>query len=78
MKVNECCANCKHRYDIKKWDYSHGGCEHTTPDGFICISEPIDGIAMWMVGLDANIDNCECYEPKEKADGRTGQRHPKP
>lgn len=60
------CANCRHQYDIRKWDYSHGGCEHTAPDGFICIGEPSVGIAVWIVGIDSDFGMCECYEPKEE------------
>jgi hypothetical protein len=28
------CATCKNRFDFSRYDYSHGGCEHTDMDAF--------------------------------------------
>lgn len=61
----ECCRNCKLRYDLKKSDYSKGGCEHTNPQGFICMAFADEGIAEWMYGVSEE-GMCECFTPKEK------------
>lgn len=57
--MTECCRTCRHRLDIEKWDYSHGGCVHEDVDGFVCTC--LD-TAIWMVGTDEDTDYCECYE----------------
>ena len=65
------CANCAHKYDIKKLDYLPSGpCKHSTPEGFVCMGFADEGIANWMTGLNAAGDICEMYRPKqeEKAD----------
>ena len=60
--VNECCNTCRHSYKLEKCDYSHGGCEHTNMEGYICMAFANERIACWMVGLDGENDMCECYE----------------
>jgi len=57
-----CCMNCRHCYVLEKLDYSHGGCEHSQPDGFICMALTDEGVASWMVGLDGRKNYCECWE----------------
>ena len=56
-------TDCKFRYKLMKFDYSHGGCEHSEPGGFICMAFENDGEAVWMVGTNGCF--CECYTPKE-------------
>lgn len=41
----ECCDNCKLCFKIEKLDYSHGGCEHSWPEGFICMACAKEGVA---------------------------------
>ena len=64
MKEN--CGNCRNRFELRKSDYSKGGCEHSQLDGFVCMAFAIEGIAEWMVGLDEEKDMCECYMPKRQ------------
>ena len=56
------CSTCKHRKILKKYDYSKGGCKHSTMEGFICLADDYEGIAIWMVGIKDG--GCECYEKK--------------
>ena len=58
----ECCMNCRNRYTLEKLDYSKGGCEHSKPDGFICMAFANERTASWMVGLEAEKGYCECWE----------------
>lgn len=55
------CATCKNRFDLRRFDYSHGGCEHTNMDGFICMAFADERTAIWMVGINEDSDGCECY-----------------
>lgn len=64
--MKECCATCNNNYKIEKSDYSHGGCNHSWPEGFICMAFANEGIATWMVGNDPNFGRCEVYSPKRK------------
>lgn len=64
--MKECCANCRRRYELTKFDYSHGGCEHTEMEGFICMAFADEGEAVWMVGLKAEVGLCELFAPKEE------------
>ena len=61
----ECCATCKKRLDLKKSDYSNSGCEDTTLEGFVCLAFASEGQAIWMVGLNEDLDMCECYQQKD-------------
>lgn len=62
---NESCASCGLKLDIKKMDYSNGGCKHSDPGGYICLAFRNDGQACWMVGHPAEQGMCECYIPRE-------------
>ena len=64
--MKECCASCRRRYELEKFDYSRGGCEHTEMDGYICMAFADEGKAVWMVGLNAEVGLCEVFEPKEE------------
>lgn len=66
--MKECCANCRRRYKLTRFDYSHGGCEHTDMDGYICMAFADEGEAVWMVGLNAETGLCEVFEPKEETE----------
>ena len=63
--MKECCNTCKKKFKIEKSDYSRGGCEHSWPDGYICMAFSNEGIATWMVGC-SDLGQCEVYEPKER------------
>lgn len=65
--MKECCANCRRRYKLVKFDYSRGGCEHTDMDGHICMAFADEGKAIWMVGFDERDGMCEVFSPKEEA-----------
>ena len=69
MKEN--CGNCRNRFKLWKSDYSKGGCEHSNPDGYICMAFANEGIADWMVGLEEEHGMCECYQPKESKHERS-------
>ena len=55
------CVTCNKRFDLKRYDYSHGGCEHTDMDGFICMAFADEQTAIWMIGVNEDADGCECY-----------------
>ena len=59
----ECCKNCKLRFELRKSDYSKGGCEYTTMSGFVCMAFANEGIAEWMCGISEEC-MCECFTPK--------------
>ena len=63
--MKECWANCRRRYKLTKFDYSHGGCEHTEMDGYICMAFACEGQAVWMVGCHEQFDLCECFVAEE-------------
>ena len=67
--MKECCANCRRRYKLTRFDYSNGGCEHTDMDGYICMAFADESEAVWMVGLNAETGLCEVFEPKEETEG---------
>lgn len=64
--MKESCANCRRRYKLTKFDYSHGGCEHTDMEGFICMAFASEGEAIWSIGLHENFALCEEYVPREE------------
>lgn len=66
--MKECCANCRRRYKLTRFDYSHGGCEHTDMDGYICMAFADERQAVWMVGLNAEKALCELFEPKKETE----------
>lgn len=57
----ECCATCRGRMDLVKFDYSDDGCGRTDLDGFVCMAFQNEGKAIWMVDVDEEKDHCECY-----------------
>ena len=61
MMRSECCATCNKNMQIEKYDYSHGGCEHTRYEGFACLAFIHEGLVVHMVGLDPNGGQCEMY-----------------
>ena len=66
--MKECCNNCRHKYDLVKFDYSKGGCEHTNMDGYVCAlfeNFKHDRKAIWMFGEDPEYGRCEMFEEKE-------------
>jgi len=65
FKVTPSCATCRHCYQVRKSDYSHGGCVTTPMDGFICMASRYDDIAIWMVGANADMEGCEEWEEKK-------------
>lgn len=64
--MKECCANCKFKMNIEKWDYRHGGCNHTPEQGYACLSFTDEGVVIWMIGCDENKDHCEAFVEKGK------------
>ena len=69
--MKDCCKNCKHYFPLVKFDYSHGGCEHSDMDGYICMAfaTPESGeppVAIWMVGEDPTTGMCECFVQKDE------------
>ena len=65
-EFKECCKTCRNRLEIKKYDYSKGGCVHSDPGGYICLAFSDEGIGVWMYGLVVGM--CECYAPNEDKD----------
>lgn len=63
--MSEYCATCKHRYNLKKLDYSNGGCVDTDMTGYICMAFADENIACWMVGQNEQTGMCEVYERKQ-------------
>ena len=63
-EIKECCDTCRNRLEIKKFDYSKGGCIHSDPGGYICLAFAYEGSGIWMYGLVEGM--CECYSPKEE------------
>ena len=64
--MKECCATCRRRYKLTKFDYSKGLCEHTDMDVYVFMAFADEGQAVWMVGSNECFDLCECYVPKEE------------
>ena len=62
--MDECCNSCKYCMRMKRYDYSHGGCEHSEMDGFACLVFEDEGIVIQMIGVDKNIGLCEGYSPR--------------
>lgn len=70
MGMNECCATCRHRYDLERLDYSNGGCEHTEMDGYICMAFADERQAVWIIRTYPLEEICECYKARRENDGR--------
>lgn len=63
--MDDCCANCRLRYDLIRYDYSGGGCEHSDVPGFACMIFADEGKAIWMYGVGEQ-EKCEHFTPKEE------------
>ena len=59
------CHNCKYRLELHKLTYKRG-CKHEKMEGFVCLAMADEGIANWMVGLDADDSKCEVWVRKER------------
>ena len=67
QNTRESCASCKKRLNLTKFDYLPvGGCKHTKLEGFACMAFANEGEVVWMVGIDENNDQCECYQRRKK------------
>ena len=68
--MKECCANCRRRFNLRIWDYSHPPRPRKANDvaGFICMAFSEEGEAIWMRGTNEERDLCECFEPKEETE----------
>ena len=64
-KLKPQCATCHKRFDLKRFDYSTIGCEHTDMDGFICMAFADENIAIWMVGINEDTEGCEVYTERK-------------
>lgn len=63
----QCCENCALRYEIRKSDYRPDGrCEHSAPEGYICMGFADERIATWMTGLNLESNMCEMFVSKNK------------
>lgn len=65
MAVEMNCKNCKHHMYLYKWDYSMGGCIHSTCDGFACTALADEGEIIHMVGNDEDTGYCEMWRKKD-------------
>lgn len=66
--MDECCATCKRRYTLVKWDYTdvrNSGVPKTQMEGFACTCFSNEKIIIWQIRTDPGMGMCECYEPKE-------------
>ncbi len=63
--MKECCSNCKHKMTLTKYDYSHGGCEHTEYEGFACTAFASEGDIIHMVGSNPDKGSCEMFMEKK-------------
>ena len=63
---NECCANCALCKMLEKYDYSNGGCKHSSYDGYACLAFVNEDIVVHIVGADINTEQCECWSPHKK------------
>ena len=57
--TKRCCSNCRKMKRLVKYDYSHGGCEHTEYEGYACLIFTYKGIVTHMVGCDPQVEYCE-------------------
>lgn len=60
-KKPECCANCKFKMDLQRYDYRRGGCKHTKYDGWACMMDASEGTIIHMVGLNEFEAHCEMF-----------------
>lgn len=64
--LEPCCATCRRCYEIERWDYTGGGCEHTKLEGHACTALSDEGRVLWMTGLNGEVEKCEMWEGREK------------
>ena len=65
--MNKCCNTCNKKKDLVRYDYSQGGCIHTSYDGYACMIFAHEGLIVHMTGCDPSTEQCEEYSPiKEK------------
>ncbi len=69
--MRESCLNCRNRFALERLDYSKGGCEHTSMEGYVCMAFADEGVANWMVGLKQTEAACECWTHMEERKRRT-------
>ena len=62
------CNDCRYNLKLEKYDYLHGGCQHSDYDGFACMAFASEGTAVHMVGSNPETKYCECWMPR-KGDG---------
>ena len=65
--MKECCRNCKYKMTLERFDYGHGGCQHSIEDGFACIAFIAEGTVVHMVNIDEDV-LCECYKRRDTND----------
>lgn len=61
----KCCATCRKKFDMIRFDYFRGGCVHQDMGGYACTAFADEGQIIWMTGNNPGLDRCEEYEPKE-------------
>ena len=61
----DCCENCKFKLELVKFDYSKGGCIHSTYEGYACMAFASEGQATHMVGVRPETAKCEMFTEKE-------------
>ena len=65
--MTKSCKTCKNRLDLEKWDYSDikdQGVPKTEYDGFACLAFAHEGLVVHFVGVNEEVDMCECYSEK--------------
>ena len=60
----DCCANCKFNLELVKFDYSKGGCIHSTYEGYACLAFADEGQVVHMVGVRPETAMCEMFAEK--------------
>ena len=61
----DCCANCKFNLELVKFDYSKGGCIHSTYEGYACMAFADEGQVTHMVGVRPETAMCETFMEKQ-------------
>ena len=65
--MKECCNTCRKKLELKKYDYSQGGCIHSDYEGFACLIFASEGVAIHMVGANPDKERCEEWSPKNNS-----------
>ena len=58
------CENCKFKLELVKFDYSKGGCIHSTYEGYACMAFASEGQVTHMVGVRPETAMCEMFAEK--------------